>query len=171
MSEKGKKAGIQKLVEKRRALIEQLWGEELEQLTIWNRKEHDGWTTLPRTIPQLNRIMDKLAGKGTPVSSAYLSLWCNVHDEGFIDIKDKHRFAFESGFSGERAVTTWSNRMKKLEKLGFISTKSGSSGVFNYVLILNPFQVVKSIYKVTNKDDLYNALVGRMNDVGAKFDE
>ncbi|WP_212568547.1 hypothetical protein, partial [Vibrio parahaemolyticus] len=80
--------------------------------------------------------MDKFSGKGKPLSSTYLSLWCNVFDEGFLEIEDKHRFAFESGFSSERAITTWTTRMRKLEELGFIQSKRGANGDFNYVLLI-----------------------------------
>ena len=171
MSERSKKVGANKLAEKRENLKAQLWGEELEELKFWHRKLHNGFTTVPRTMPQISRIMDKLAGKGTPVSSTYFSLWCNVFDESFLEVKDKMRLSFESGFSGERAVTTWTNRMRKLEYLGFIKSKGGASGDFNYVLILNPLNVIESLYKEKEKDDFYNALIGRMNEVGADFDK
>lgn len=171
MSAKSMKAGAAKLREKREKLKADLWGDELQVLKIWDRKKHNGFTTIPRVMPQLNRIMDKYSGKGKPVSSTYLSLWCNVYDEGFIDIKEKDRFAFESGFSRERAVTTWKLRMRELEKLKFISSRSGSNGEFSYVLILNPLNAAKDLYSEEVKDDLYHALVGRMSDVGATFDE
>jgi hypothetical protein len=171
MSARSAKAGAAKLVEKREKLKSDLWGDELDTLKIWNRKKHTGFTTIPRVMPQLNRIMDKRSGKGKPLTSTYLSLWCNVFDEGFIEIKEKTRFAFESGFSGERAVTTWTNRMRTLEDLGFISSKAGANGEFSYVLILNPLNAVSDLYDDHVKDELYNALIGRMNDVGAKFDE
>ncbi|MXE70797.1 hypothetical protein FQ026_23100, partial [Escherichia coli] len=86
-------------------LIKELWGDELSELNIWNRKEHDGFTTIPRTLNYINRIIDHLAGTGSPVSQTYLSLWCRVFDEGFVEIRDKDALAFESGFSGQRAVT------------------------------------------------------------------
>jgi hypothetical protein len=173
MSERSRKRGTAKLVEKRDRLKELLWGEDLKELKLWNRKEQDGWTTLPRTMPQICRIIDKLSGSGTPVSSTYLSLWCNVFDEGVLEIKDPMRFAFESGFSGNRAITTWISRMRKLESLGFISSRKGTSE-FSYVLILNPFPVIQELYSESGqckKDKLYNALVIRMLDVGAKFDD
>ena len=128
MSVKSMKTGAAKLREKREKLKFELWGEELQVLKVWDRKKHNGFTTIPRVIPQLNRIMDKHSGKGKPVSSTYLSLWCNVFDEGFIEIKEKDRLAFESGFSSERAVTTWKLRMRELERLKFISSKSGANG-------------------------------------------
>ena len=171
MSVRSAKSGAAKLIAKREKLKSDLWGEELDTLKIWNRKIHNGFTTIPRVMPQLNRIIDKHSGKGKPVASTYLSLWCNVFDEGFIEIKEKHRFAFESGFSGERAITTWTARMRELERLKFISSKSGANGEFSYVLILNPLNAAKSLYEEHIKDEFYNSLIGRMNDVGAEFDE
>lgn len=171
MSKKARAIGNAKHAEKRKKLIESLWGEDyLEKYSLWNRKDHDGWTTLPRTMPQIHKIMDKFSGKGTPLSGTNLALWCNVHDEGFLEIKDKERYAFESGFSGSRAVTTWLGRMKKLEELGFIVSKPGVNGDFNFVLLINPLNVVKTLYENTSQDDLYNALLARMSDVGASFD-
>ena len=171
VSRKSIAAGNAKHAEKRKNLIESLWGEDyLNENKLWNRKAHDGWTTLPRTMPQIHKIMDKFSGKGTPLSGTNLALWCNVHDEAFLEIKDKERYAFESGFSGSRAVTTWLSRMRKLEELGFICSKSGAHGDFSFVLLINPLNVVKNLYKDIEKDNLYNALVARMNDVGANFE-
>lgn len=171
MSVKGRKAGIKKMEEKRNKLKLDLWGGELSELKIWDRKVHDGFTTIPRTIPQINRIIDKFAGKGKPVSSTYLSLWCSVFDGGFLEIKDKGRFAFESGFSGERAVTTWTTRMRQLEKLKLITSKPSANDEFRYVILLNPLNAVKELYGDKPKDELYNALLGRMSETGAVFDE
>ncbi len=166
------KVGRKKQSEKRQSLMESLWDKEtLEGTPIWNRLKQDGYTTLPRTMPQIHAIMDALAEKGKPLSGVYLSLWCNVFDEGFLEVKDKERFAFEAGFSGQRAVTTWLIRMKKLEELGFIKSKEGASGPFNYLLLVNPLSVIKKVYETRQKDQLYNALIGRMSEVGAKFDE
>ncbi|WP_426880304.1 hypothetical protein [Serratia bockelmannii] len=104
------------------------------------------------------------------MSQTYLALWCRVFDEGFVEVRDKEAVAYESGFSGQRAVTTWSGRMKKLKELGFILTKPGTSGEFQYVIILNPLPVIKEIYESKEKDERYNALVGRMQEVGAKWE-
>ncbi|MEQ3291564.1 hypothetical protein [Klebsiella oxytoca] len=170
MSEKAKRSGRRSLATKRENLLIGLWGEELEELNIWSRHEHDGFTTLPRTLTYINRILDFLGGSGSPLSQTYLALWCRVFDEGFVEIRDKDAFAYEAGFSGQRAVTTWSGRMKKLRDLGFITTKPGVSGEFQYVIILNPFPVIKDIYESKEKDERYNALIGRMQEVGAKWE-
>lgn len=170
MSNKSELAGKQKLQQQRTELRNTLWSDEIDSISIWNRKTHNGFTTIPRTLPQIGRIMDKFSGKGKPLSSTYLSLWCNVFDEGFLEIEDKHRFAFESGFSSERAVTTWISRMRKLEELGFIQSKPGTNGDFNYVLLINPYSAIQKLYGNHPKDDAYNALVARMMKVGAKFE-
>lgn len=169
MTEKSEAAGKKKQEEKRLALRKEIWGDELEELDLWDKKTHKGFASVPRTLPQLARIMDRFAGKGTPVSGAYIALLCNVFDSSFLEIRDQKRLAFEAGFTGERAITTWVNRMKKLTDLGFINPKGGINGDFSYVLIMNPFMAVQSLYKDTPKDELYNALVSRMSDVGTKF--
>ncbi|WP_272679125.1 hypothetical protein [Providencia sp. PROV019] len=172
MSEKAKKAGRRSLAQRRDILINELWGEDLDDLNVWNRKIHDGFTTIPRTLTYINRILDYLSGVGAPVSQTYLSLWCRIFDEGFIEIRDKEAIAYESGFSGQRAVTTWMGRMKKLKELGFILTKPGTAGEFHYVLMLNPLSVIRDKYEQDGvvKDERYYALYNRMLEVGAKWD-
>lgn len=172
MSEKAKRVGRRSLSKRRENLIQELWGDELEDLSIWNRKEHNGFTTIPRTLNYINRIIDHLAGAGSPVSQTYLTLWCRVFDEGFVEVRDKDSLAFESGFSGQRAVTTWLGRMKKLRDLGFISTRPGTSGEFHYVIMLNPLSVIKGAYESNGwaKDERYNALFSRMQEVGAEWE-
>ncbi|WP_412501902.1 hypothetical protein [Shewanella chilikensis] len=171
MSERSEKAGQKKMSEKREDLLLDLWGEEeLDGLNIWNRNKHKGFATVPRTLTYISRILDALSGSGTPVSQTYIALWCRVFDEGLVEIRDKDSFAYEAGFNGQRAVTTWGTRMKILRELGFIKTKPGVSGEFQYVLILNPLSVIKTIYEGRDKDERYNALASRMLEVGAKWE-
>ncbi len=169
MSERSKKAGMNKAAEKRIALKNTLWtSKELNAFHIWDRKVQKGFTTIPRTMPYIGRIMDKWSS-GTPLSNTYLTLWCHVFDESFIEIKNKSQLAMESGFTGERAVTTWTSRMRKLEELGFIKSKEGSNGDFSYLIIINPLTVIHKHYQTNKKDALYNALAARIIDVGGTF--
>jgi hypothetical protein len=115
----------------------------------------------------VGRIIDQMSGKGFPLMSTYLTLWCWVFDEAFVEIRNPKEFAYESGFSGPRAEATWRNRMRRLEELGFIKTKTGITGDFQYVLIINPIQVIEEKYKSLKKDHAYNALIGRLVQVGA----
>ncbi len=170
MTKKSELVGKQKLQQQRIELRNTLWSGEIENISLWDRKTQNGFTTVPRTLPLLGKIMDKLSGTGKPVFSTYLSLWCNVFDDSFIEIEDKGRLAFEAGFSGSRAISTWLSRMRKLEELGFIKSKPGSNGEFNYIILVNPYSVIEDIYNKTSKDDAYNALVARMIKIGAKFE-
>jgi len=134
---------------------------------LWLRKKNDGFTTIPRTMPLIHKIMDRLSGKGFPVSTTYFTLWCHVFDEAYVEVRNPKELAFESGFGGGRAETTWVSRMKRLKELGFIDSKAGSSGEFHYVLLINPLLVIKDIYsKKEISDENYDSLVSKSIQVG-----
>lgn len=156
-----------KIQKKKQALRKQLWG-DIDPSRIWNRKENDGYTTIPRTMPIIFQIMDNLAEKSKPVSNVYFSLWCRVFDESFIEIKNQEEMAFESGFSGQRAVSTWRTRMKNLVNLGFIDAKEGASGEYSYILLINPYKIIKKFHEEKKvQDKKYNALYARAQEIGA----
>lgn len=161
-----KVGGKKSAAERRKQLRMQLWPDVAED-RLWLRKSRQGFTTIPRALPLLGRIMDLCSGKGFPVQQTYLTLWCWVYDEGIVEIRNPRDFAFESGFSGTRGEATWRGRMKRLEELGFIASKPGVGGDFQFVLLINPFQVVEKLYMGKPKDVLYNALLSRMAQVGA----
>ena len=54
--------------------------------------------------------------------------------------------AFHSGFSGQRAVRTWKERIKALDGLGFIRTAAGTAGPYSHAVILNPHFVIRRLY-------------------------
>jgi len=153
--------------ERRKALRQQLWPEITEK-QLWLRSRRTGFTTIPRTMPLIGQILDQHSGKGFPLASTYLTLWCWVHDEGLVDIRNAREVAHESGFSGPRAEATWRSRMKRLVDFGFIRAKTGLAGEYQYVLLLNPLIRIKEIYEESGREDvLYTALLGRMAQVGA----
>ncbi len=153
------------LSSRRKRLRNNLWPDVSDD-KLWLRTQRVGFTTIPRTMGLIGRIIDQLSGKGFPLISTYLTLWYWVFDEAFVEIRNQKEFAFESGFSGPRAEATWRNRMKRLEDLGFIKTKGGIAGEYQYILILNPIQVIDGHYKNKNKDQAYNALISRLIQVG-----
>lgn len=157
-----------KRISKNRLKMRQEFWPDIDLESLYDKTKESGWTTIPRTLPLICRIMDDLSS-GKPVSSTYLSLWCRVFDEGIIVLKNPHEVAFESGFSGERAVTTWRNRMKILVEFGFIEAKEGSTGDFHYILLLHPHKVIERL-KNDNKIiqmATYNAYYERLVDIGA----
>ena len=152
--------------DRRKAMRERLWPDVTED-RLWLRKQRTGFTTIPRTMPLIGQVLDQLSGKGFPLMTTYLTLWCWVFDEGLVEIRNPREMANESGFSGPRAEATWRSRMRRLEELGFILTKAGLAGDFQYVLLLNPLGRIKEIYDGKPPDFLLNALLGRSAQVGA----
>lgn len=152
--------------DRRKAMRERLWPDVSDD-QLWLRKQRTGFTTIPRTMPIIGQILDQLSGKGFPLMSTYLTLWCWVFDEGMVEIRNPREMAYESGFSGPRAEATWRSRMRRLEDLGFIQTKAGLAGDFQYVLLLNPLQQIKDLYEGKTSDALFNALQGRSTQIGA----
>lgn len=164
VSKKGKKRSISL---RRRELRERLWPDVGDD-TLWLRTRSVGFTTIPRTLPIINKIIDKHAGKGFPVATTYLALWCRVFDEGFVEIRNPRDLSHEAGFGGPRAEATWKNRMRRLVDLGVIDAKPGVQGEFQYVLMFNPLQVIAKLYVDDQQDFDYLSLLDRMMQVGAE---
>ena len=164
--EPSKKRVKSSATDRRRRLRENLWP-DVPESSLWLRTQRSGFTTIPRVMPLVGQIIDQVSGKGFPLLNTYLTLWCWVFDEGLVEIRNPREFSYESGFRGPRAEATWRSRMKRLDDLGFIRTKAGLGGDFQYVLILNPIHRIKEIYDTQPKDALYNALLGRLAQVGA----
>lgn len=157
-----------KISERQLKLRHQLWP-SLDQKKLWLRKERAGFTTVPRTMPLILTIIDSMS-KGKPLSSTYLELWCRAHDECLVTLSKQEELAFHAGFTGQRAVTTWRDRVRSLAELGFIDTKPGPSGDLSYALILNPYQIIKKHHKKSHSgisEGAYNALQQRAIDIGA----
>jgi hypothetical protein len=116
----------------------------------------------------IQQIMDEMSN-GKPVSSVYLALWCRVFDGSMVVIENQEKMAFESGFASQRAVTTWKDRMRKLLQLNFIAAQPGASGEFNFVLIWDPYKIIKEHRdaKRIPKNITYNALFERASEIGA----
>jgi hypothetical protein len=143
-----------------------LWP-DLDESRIWLREKAKGWTSVPRTMPLLHQIMDSLS-KGKPVSSTYLDLWCRTYDDSFVIANKDREMAYFSGYTGERAARTWATRMRILEDLSFIDIKEGPNGPISYVLIFNPFLVVREHYEAGHVNAaLFNSLMQRLIDIGA----
>ena len=141
----------------------------LDAKRLWIRTEKVGFTTIPRTMCLIGRIMNQLAGKGFPVLDTYLVLWCRVFDEAVVEVRNEREIAFEAGFAGTRGVTTWRARMNILRDLGFIDFRPGTASGFQYVLIYNPLIIIAETYKRLNmpEDLAYEALKARLIEVGA----
>ena len=140
---------------------EQLWpGAEP---WLWQRKLNKGFATIPKTMPIILQIMDNLSN-GKPLSSTYLGLWCETWDNSMVNISKHNEMAHAAGFTGQRAVYTWSGRMQLLQELKFIDIKPGRSGAISHVLFWNPHSIIRFHHHYTPPGLLaanYNALLER----------
>lgn len=160
----------QKMLEKQNQIRLNAFG-DINPDHVWHRKRNDGFTTMPRTMPLIGAMMDSLSGKGKPVSTTYLELWCRSNDEGFLTLTKPGETAFASGFTGQRGVGTWKERVRRLETLRFLDSRPGISGSLHYVQLWNPYLVIKHHkHEQTEgfREDQYNALFERVVAIGAK---
>ena len=132
---------------------------------LWHRLTHDGYMSVPRTLPYVMNIIDSFC-KGQPASRTYLGLWLRAYDEAVVIIENPMSLAVEAGFSGERAITSWRQRMQTLVELGFIQAREGGSGPYHYVLLLNPHKVVWDL-KSSISERAFMQLRDRALEVGA----
>lgn len=136
---------------------------------LWDRTANKGFATIPKTLPYVLQIMDDLS-KGKRVSETFLGLWCETWDNSFVNISNPQSMALAAGFSGQRAVYTWMDRINQLERLSFIGVKPGQAGPVSHVLIYNPHLVIKD-HRAKGTLGLteakYTMLLARAQDVGA----
>jgi hypothetical protein len=166
MAEDSKKRRT-KIARQKLAMRDSLWP-KMDDKQLWMRERSDGWLSIPRAMPLLMQIMDNLS-KGKPVSSTYLDLWCRTYDDSFIVANKSREMAFFSGFTGERAERTWASRIRILADLGFIEVAEGPNGAISYVLIYDPYQIVrKHVEKGNINAATFNALKQRMIEIGAQ---
>jgi|SRR5580692_510362 hypothetical protein len=160
---------VKRIQQRQLELRARLWP-GLDPAVLWHRHTHDGFTTVPSTMPLIMSIMDDMS-KGSPVSSTYLDLWTRAYDECFVTLAKPREMAFHAGFSTQRAERTWRQKLDVLAKFGFIDLKSGPSGPASYALILNPYLVIKDHHDQKTpglREDKYNALVARALEIGDK---
>jgi hypothetical protein len=139
------------------------------EVWLWNRKAHRGFTTIPKTMPIILKIMDEMT-KGAPVSSTYLTLWCNTWDNNFVVLNKPGDLAHASGFGGQRGEHTWATRIKKLQELEFIDVAAGRSGPLGHAIIWNPHYILRWHHHIKTPGltaASYNALIETALEVGA----
>jgi hypothetical protein len=153
--------------QKRTELREAIWPES-EKWT-WCRHGEKGFITIPRLLPWITHALKFLA-KGSKTgdpSPAYIELWCRSFDYGLVTVKNDEECAYAAGYSGNRALRTWSAHMTKLVDLGFILASRDGNREFGQVLLLNPLAVVAALNEKSKlPEGWWTSFVGRANDIG-----
>jgi hypothetical protein len=145
--------------------------EQFPQVTpemLWSRKRHNGFTTMPRTMPLIMKIVDAESDKGHPAGHTLFCLWTRAMDHPYLVIDKPRIFATEAGLSGERAESSWRKRMAKLVDLGFILANEGASGTFHHVILLSPHVAATRLnYKGLIQKPTWGFLRERADEIGA----
>lgn len=166
MSRRGKEAAADKFRENMVQLREQCWpGHPCQDLWGLDDQKVKGWVPMPRVMPYLLVGLDSIPGCGE-LSSTYLALWARMV-EGFVQIKNERELAIESGFSGQRMVLVWRDKMRCLVRHKAIIVQDGSYGEFSFVLVRNPYVVFYEIKEIV-RSGLYINAVQRTQEVGAE---
>jgi hypothetical protein len=128
--------------ERREKLRVEFWSDG----DAWTGENEKGWFRAPRTLPLLLGLLSEkdLSGNQDP-TKVYVELLARHIDSGIIEMGHEADHAFAAGYEGSRGVRTWRERMKILEKLGFIRTRRAGNQDFKYVLLVHPTTVIMKL--------------------------
>jgi hypothetical protein len=114
---------------------------------LWEKTRDQGFVTIPKTMPFIVRMLNEMSEKGKPLGDVYQILWTYTwNNNGFVRLGNLADLAFLAGFKGERGERTLRERLRSLEKLGFIELKAHGSNPTGFAFIPNPHQVVLAIH-------------------------
>ncbi|SRR5260370_3004631 len=129
--------------DRRSELKEYYWPKK----AAWNGTG-SGWFKGPRTLPLILALLsDKKLTGGRDVSRVYLELMARHMDGGIVETGNEGDHAFGAGYTGTRAVRTWSERMQLLERLGFIRSKQVGNQRYRLVLLVDPLVAIANLRK------------------------
>lgn len=144
-------------VRKRKTLTE--WATDIRKLhwstvtdeQVWSSKD-GGWAGVPRPVGMICEVVIKEAHKkmfksSSAAGTTYMTVWLHSQASGVARIESEEDAAFESGYGGERGVTTFRRHLRTLKEMGFIDFVEESRGRVKWILIFNPYQVVKKLHE------------------------
>ncbi|HEV2351548.1 MAG TPA: hypothetical protein VG028_17085 [Terriglobia bacterium] len=138
--------------QKRVKLRKQFW----PGADAWTGSDERGWFFAPRTLPLvLGLIASKdLSGRCDP-TRVYLELWSRHFSGGIIEMKHEGDHAYAAGYVGNRGVRTWQERMKILEKNGFIKVQQIGNQQYAYVLLVHPTTAINQLRNAGKVPDIW----------------
>jgi hypothetical protein len=121
--------------DRREKLRSEFWPHE----DAWTGDNEYGWFFAPRTLPLVLGLLSskEISGNVDP-TNVYLELVARHIDGGVVEMLSPADHAYASGYDGQRGIRSWQERMRLLEKLGFIKTKKIGNQLFRYVLLVHP---------------------------------
>jgi hypothetical protein len=148
-----------KVSAKRRATMrERIWPDDAE---YWRGPKDQGYFCGPRSLPLIVRLLNSKSVAGVEnLGGVYLELLSRHLGEGLVEMGPEEDHAYAAGYSGQRAVRSWRERMKRLEEYGFIRTERRGSLTYGYVFLVHPAVAVNKFvtaHPTKVKSDWLNA--------------
>jgi hypothetical protein len=141
----GKMARLKSGAELRR---EQVRANFFSKDDLWTGDKETGWFPALRTLPLILSLIDSKPISGTKSASlVYFELLSRHRSDGVIEMSNEADHAFAAGYEGSRAVRSWQERMKTLEKNGFIRVQKVGNERYKYVAIVHPTTAVENLRK------------------------
>jgi hypothetical protein len=129
--------------ERRAQLKARYWEED----AAWTGSGN-GWFRAPRTLPLiLGLLSEKELTGGRDVTPVYLELLARHMDGGVVEIGNEADHAYGAGYTGNRAIRTWHERMRLLEALGLIKSKQVGNQKYRLVLLVDPLIAITQLHK------------------------
>lgn len=115
---------------------------------LWDKTRDQGFVTVPKTMPFIVRMLNEMSEKGKPLGDIYQMLWTYTwNNNGFVRLGNLDDIAFVAGFKGERGVRTLRDRLRALEKLGFLMLKPSGHNPIGFAFIPNPHPVILALHE------------------------
>ena len=142
---------------------------------VWS-SETGGFAIVPRTAGMVAKVVIREAHKkmfntSSAAGTTYMTVWLHSQASGVSRIESEEDAAFESGYGGERGVTTFRRHLRTLKQMGFIDFIEESRGRVKWVLIFNPYQVVKKLHDEGHLDkQTFRAVSERAMGIGVSHE-
>ena len=137
---------------------------DLPTKEVWHPDESKGYTQIPKIMPLFLHGLDSIEGY-KKMSETYLALWCRA-TVGVVEVESEQTMALEAGFTGQRAVGAWKDRVRSLVELNLIKTTPGYGSDYGFILLRNPYL---ALHELKGKMDqgIYSTAVARATKLGA----
>ena len=163
------------------ALRDSMWPDA--EVRFWHPRLHGAFISIPKTLPFLGRMMDEMS-KNFPVSETYATLWCWTWDNNaYTRLNHIEEMAFAAGFTGQRGIRTFQDRLKRLEALGFVELKAAGNSKMAFAYLPNPHAVIFRHFEALTspsatseakelarglQEGTFNAFLARAQELGCK---
>jgi hypothetical protein len=143
----------------------------IKNTQVWS-SQSGGWASVPRSAGLISTLVIKEAYRNrfngsSAAGVTYMTLWLHFQGHGMSRIESEADAALESGYGGERGITTFRRHLRTLKDLGFVDYLEESRGRVKWVALLNPYQVVKKLVEDGHVSKAtYSALKERADAIG-----